>query len=170
MFVKIYFLTVWMILVCSCQNKRTRVELPTLKDDSVSIEKIVVKEMKIYNLDSCLYPTLNSFIDSVKMLPQYADRKFFIYMDCFPSLNEDDGKLEMLLVALLESDRWFYRDCDCLARYKGYEIFPVSISDSFPYINDTGQYDTLKFTKTELTGADEIEEYLVIVIFKQLPQ
>ena len=166
MFVKINFLIIWMVLGCSCQNKRTRVELPTLKNDSVSIEEIVVKEMKIYNLDSCLYPSLNSFIDSVKTLPQYANREFFIYMDWHPSLREDDDELEMLLEAPLESDRWFYRDCDCLVRYKGYDIFPVHFSDSFPYINDTGQYDTLKFTKTKLTGADEIEEYLVIVIFK----
>ena len=148
--------------MCSCQFKRTNIGVQTLDDDSVSVEEIVTKEMKIYKLDTLLYPSLNSFIDSVKTLPQYANRGFFIYMECYA--NPENGKPEMILGALLNSsEKWFYRDRNCLARYKGYDIFPCIMTDSFPYINETGQYDTLKFIKTELTGTNDIEEYFVIV-------
>ncbi len=151
-----------MTFMCSCQFKRTSVEVQTLDNDSVSIEEIVTKEVKIYNLDTFLYPSLNSFIDSVKTLPQYANREFFIYMECYT--NPENGKPEMMLGALLDSsEKWFYRDRNYLARYKGYDIFPFIMTDSFPYINATGRYDTLKFTKTELTGTNDIEEYFVIV-------
>jgi hypothetical protein len=87
--------------MCSCQFKRTSVEVQTLDNDSVSIEEIVTKEVKIYNLDTFLYPSLNSFIDSVKTLPQYANREFFIYMECYT--NPENGKPEMILGALLDS-------------------------------------------------------------------
>ena len=131
---RFYFFIMFMTFMCSCQFKRTSVEVQTLDDDSVSIEEIVVKEMKIYNLDSCLYPSLNSFIDRVKTLPQYANRKFFIYMECYA--NDENHKSEMTLGALLESDKWFYQGCDRLVRYKGYDILPIILSDSFSYIKN----------------------------------
>lgn len=160
---RFYFFIMFMTFMCSCQFKRTSVEVQTLDDDSVSIEEIVVKEMKIYNLDSCLYPSLNSFIDRVKTLPQYANRKFFIYMECYA--NDENHKSEMTLGALLESDKWFYRGCDRLVRYKGYDILPIILSDSFSYIIDTGQYDTLNFIKINSKDINDIEEYFVVVKF-----
>ena len=148
---RIFIIIVCIVLICSCRSQKGHTPMSIsnccINDD----EKSTTKSFDFYDINSCLYPILDSICVKVKSLPQFTHCDFAFELECQnSSLN---NKTEIIIGIIKDIWNNNYSFTEGIAYYQGYDVLLSGMIQS-AFFRNTNKCKTVRIIKPELFSVD----------------
>ena len=79
---RFYIIIVYIVLICPCRCQRGHTPMPIPNCSINDNKRSTTKSFEVYDINTCLYPILDSICVKVKSLPQFTHCDFAFDLEC----------------------------------------------------------------------------------------
>ena len=148
---RIFIIIVCIVLICSCRSQKGHTPMSIsnccINDD----EKSTTKSFDFYDINSCLYPILDSICVKVKSLPQFTHCDFAFELDC--QNNSLNNRTEIIIGIIQGLWNNNYSFTEGIAYHQGHYVLLSGMIQSALFRN-TYKCKTIRIIKPELFNVD----------------